>query len=199
VPSSVLADDGLTRNDWRVFVALALHANTLGEARPSQTALAAMAGLSRRTVRRSLDRLDARGHVFTDDRGGGNRAARYVLAGFVDDPSGAPVRPTGAVNRRTSAPKAARVGAPVRPKPDADAGGAAERAQYAPSMGAICNTNGRTSAPRTDEQMNRGNAHDAYTCGHPIGDGAPGAILADGRTYCGECAALLKGTADGTT
>lgn len=197
MPSTVLADPGLSRNDWRVFVALALHANPLGEARPSQTLLAASTGLTRRTVRRSLDTLGARGHVFVDDQGGGHRAARYVLAGFVDTDMGAPVRPNGIPNRRTRAPKRDQVGAPVRPN-DTDVDDAPSR------TGANLNLNGRKNAPErahpcaTNIEQRTEGERDTFSCGHPHDDDTPpGKILADGRTYCGACAALLEGTHDG--
>jgi len=191
VPATVLADEGLSRNDWRVFVALALHANPYGEARPSQQALSAAAQLSRRTVRRSVDTLAVRGHVIVDDRGGGNRAARYVLRGFTDDVLGAPVRPKAPVYGRTRAPNTAGVGAPVRPTtPDAGEG--------VTSMGANPNLNGRKNAPEwahgcATNKEQRTDARDTYACGHPLTDPA-GMDLGDGKIWCAACTALTKGT-----
>lgn len=201
VPRRVARDRTLTGNDFRVYTALGRCANRVGEARPSQATLVAESGLPRRTVRRSVDRLAARGHVYVDDVGGGNRAARYVLAGFVDDPLGAPLRPNRGVNGRTRAPKAREVGAPVRPKAPADV-------DPPDSMGAVVTANGRTgdrewahqcaTNRRTDEQSAGAGAREGdeerHACGHPATDPV-GSYLGDGRTWCVECAAAAtKGT-----
>jgi DNA-binding transcriptional MocR family regulator len=66
----VAAVEGISQVDRLVAAVLAAHANTQGEAWPSLQRLALMTGLARRTVQRSLQRLDDR-HVISIERGGG--------------------------------------------------------------------------------------------------------------------------------
>lgn len=97
---------GARGNDRLVLYELAERANSeTGEAFPSVDTLAADAGLSRRTVQRSLRSLETDGYI--EARGGGQggraRTTRYLVLGG----KGATQSPNGSSERASAAPETA--------------------------------------------------------------------------------------------
>lgn len=105
VPLRVTVDLGVGHGyALGVFCVLAAHANRDGECWPAQSTIAALLGVSPRTVGRAVKVLRARGHVVVLEQGGGRRVTRYLLPGLRVDTGVAP-------GRRRRSPVVGRVAA----------------------------------------------------------------------------------------
>jgi hypothetical protein len=79
IPEAVIGRRDMSATDWRVFVAVALHMDTSGRAYPSMTRIAAMAGIRRKDVPRTIGRLEGLGLLRREPRAGPKGANLYVV------------------------------------------------------------------------------------------------------------------------
>jgi MarR family len=83
IPRRAAEDHDLTAADHRVLTAIGLHANGAGTAYPSLTRIAAITGIDRKNIPRSLSRLEAAGLLRRvrrrDDSGGWDRSTYEVV------------------------------------------------------------------------------------------------------------------------
>lgn len=90
VPEQMAGDPELREIDLRVFIALSAHARYHSrKAWPRQDTLAAMVGVSRSTVKRSLNRLEERDYIrrypYRRPRSGQFGTPIYIVAPFPDE------------------------------------------------------------------------------------------------------------------
>jgi hypothetical protein len=83
IPAHAVGCRKLSAADWRVLAAIALHADAAGQAYPGMTTIAALAGMRRSDVPRSIRRLEQHGILRRERRAhssGSPDANLYALA-----------------------------------------------------------------------------------------------------------------------
>jgi hypothetical protein len=95
IPAHAVGCRKLSAADWRVLAAIALHTDAAGQAYPGMTTIAALAGMRRSDVPRSIRRLEQHGILRRERRAhssGSPDANLYVLAFAAGDRAATGVR-----------------------------------------------------------------------------------------------------------
>ncbi len=79
IPESTIRCREMSATDWRVYAAIALHADSYGRAYPGMTTIALISGVRRQDVPRTISRLEKLGLLRREPRAGPNGANLYSI------------------------------------------------------------------------------------------------------------------------